>query len=724
MDINPEKPRFIIEEQKSLIWLMKKLGYKNIDPDSVCFGVSAMAMQAVLCGELEQFDKRRLRIKELFDKPPADEGGNDTLDHYDLDPSTKKEALEFKAFFDGVYLYQYPEQVAELYGHKKMRRQDVENTLPFTLPTSLKEKGITKVASCSGSYTINELANYFKNLHLALKKDNDRLLSLILHSAYHVINVSFDSEKKKWILIDPNVLPSRKREAKSYQGIATLVGEAFTAPVDWRSNNNAVFFHTEIFCKAPSTTIAAITSLKEDEEWKNLHTITPERIERKDAQGVNLLYLATYNGELDLVKEIITQNKKCISPDKECINPDNDKYIPLCVAAQEDHFEIVKFLVEQGADINQANTDGNTALDFAAENSREIYDYLLEKGGKIGIKNTDKLTTAKITNLPLDRKSEAVLPAHNGEVDLEKEITTQNKGCTKPDDPQYTPAAQEVYSKNVKFLVDQGANTNQTTKAENTASHFPAEITNLPLNRESKAVLPAHNEVFDLEKEITTQNKGYTKPGDPQHIPAAQEVYPENAENLFKIQNYLLEKGGNLKIKKIDTSTTTNNLKLGFFKKNLDGILAATTSSAIMGLTGGAILGGLSSTWAAIPTFGLSLLAIPVFMGIGFLGGALIGFTTGVLSSFIAEHTDNKKELTNNTAAKIQNINGRSSGLPNRIEPRKKSSNSTEWLTSEGSSKDLLSKSRFRLFPSSTPSSENNKKSNETTKKNNAPGQP
>ena len=37
-------------------------------------------------------------------------------------------------------------------------------------------------------------------------------------------------------------------------------------------------------------------------------------------------------------------------------------------ASYNGHLEIVKFLIENGADINIKNNDGKTALDFAEEN--------------------------------------------------------------------------------------------------------------------------------------------------------------------------------------------------------------------------------------------------------------------------------------------------------------------------------------------------------------------
>ena len=52
-------------------------------------------------------------------------------------------------------------------------------------------------------------------------------------------------------------------------------------------------------------------------------------------------------------------------------------------AAEKGHIEIVKLLLDHGADINAKDKDGKTALDLARENNKEkIVEYLKQAKAK------------------------------------------------------------------------------------------------------------------------------------------------------------------------------------------------------------------------------------------------------------------------------------------------------------------------------------------------------
>jgi len=62
---------------------------------------------------------------------------------------------------------------------------------------------------------------------------------------------------------------------------------------------------------------------------------------------------------------------------------DKDGKTPLILAATNDHFSIVKSLIEAGADLNMKDKEGRTALDCAKGKGLEnILELLKEKGTK------------------------------------------------------------------------------------------------------------------------------------------------------------------------------------------------------------------------------------------------------------------------------------------------------------------------------------------------------
>ena len=60
---------------------------------------------------------------------------------------------------------------------------------------------------------------------------------------------------------------------------------------------------------------------------------------------------------------------------------------PLFVAAQCNHLEVVKELLDRGADINTQMVDGATPLFIAAQNGHhQLLQFLIKKGALIDIK--------------------------------------------------------------------------------------------------------------------------------------------------------------------------------------------------------------------------------------------------------------------------------------------------------------------------------------------------
>ena len=98
-----------------------------------------------------------------------------------------------------------------------------------------------------------------------------------------------------------------------------------------------------------------------------------ENINAKDRDGWTALIWASCKGDLEIVKLLVESGADIDAKD-------NDGWTALMRASWRGYSEIVQYLVEIGADINIKNEDGKTALDLA--DTEEIKEILRKAGDK------------------------------------------------------------------------------------------------------------------------------------------------------------------------------------------------------------------------------------------------------------------------------------------------------------------------------------------------------
>jgi len=343
--------QIILKNQTNIIRMMNALGYRDVSPEGVCFGISCMVMQAILCGQLETFIKRMKKIQDLTEEYPVGMGGDQLIRYLEdegLPQNEKADIADLKQFFDGVHLYQSAYDMPRLLGEKTPGTQfDIANLMQLLTPKKMPGKISKSLARSCGCYDQNELQQYFKTLHETFSQMRlNKPISIILHSSYHVINVSYDPNQSKepWIFTDPNQLPPYSIKANNYVSLAEEVAKAFPGALDIKSNGYTSFFG-EFYSTDENITNTLQKSLAGNKNWEAIHQVTDKRIHYADATGVDLFYLASYAGEYDIVKKII-------ETDKTIINGANDK-VPLFIAAQNNFGKIVGLLLTNGADPNR-----------------------------------------------------------------------------------------------------------------------------------------------------------------------------------------------------------------------------------------------------------------------------------------------------------------------------------------------------------------------------------
>jgi len=117
---------------------------------------------------------------------------------------------------------------------------------------------------------------------------------------------------------------------------------------------------------------------------KELYSSKSKKESKTDHTGHSELSLALIHGDIDKVESIITTN-----PD--VINKLNVIGIsPLYYAAEHNHLEICKLLIEKKAEVNLSNASNYTALEVAAEsNGYKTVEYLIEKKADVNKRSSD-----------------------------------------------------------------------------------------------------------------------------------------------------------------------------------------------------------------------------------------------------------------------------------------------------------------------------------------------
>lgn len=213
--------------------------------------------------------------------------------------------------------------------------------------------------------------------------------------------------------------------------------------------------------KKGEETLETFEKLKDDVAVGDTQTIIEQlkknpHIHRTDDKGKTLLHYASYFGQLEIVKILLSMEYKIESID-------NDGNTPLILASEAGRDDVVKFLISQGANIETQNDDGWRPLHQSASNGHlEISKILIENKADINVKNKDGET-------PLHR---AIIEGHKKIVELltDKECLINDK-----DNNDWTPLHLAVtggYTEIVDILIKRKVGVNARGENGSTPLHY------------------------------------------------------------------------------------------------------------------------------------------------------------------------------------------------------------------------------------------------------------
>jgi ankyrin repeat protein len=107
--------------------------------------------------------------------------------------------------------------------------------------------------------------------------------------------------------------------------------------------------------------------------------------------GENALMLAAFDGQLPLVKSLVIQNKAAVN---------KPGWAPIHYAATNGHLEITQFLMASGAQVNALSPSETTPLMMSiGSGNDQLIKYLLDNGADLRLRNHEGYTAIDVAQL-------------------------------------------------------------------------------------------------------------------------------------------------------------------------------------------------------------------------------------------------------------------------------------------------------------------------------------
>ncbi|KAI9479256.1 hypothetical protein LPJ78_002676 [Coemansia sp. RSA 989] len=111
-----------------------------------------------------------------------------------------------------------------------------------------------------------------------------------------------------------------------------------------------------------------------------------QRIKKKPTANI---WTAASEGDIERVKELVGSDRKLVNA------KDPNGYTPLHAAASWKHLQLLKYLLDNGGDVNIVDSDGDTPLHICED--KQCAELLLKHGADMERKNKEGLTPVHTT---------------------------------------------------------------------------------------------------------------------------------------------------------------------------------------------------------------------------------------------------------------------------------------------------------------------------------------
>lgn len=339
--------------QNILLEKMRMLGYSEEELGGHCYGFSSMAVNAFLNGNIAQYQKRVTIISQLANEQITEirQGRMDqvfTIDEENIS------AYEILAFFDGVTLYQRPDDYKQVFNQNNSISQRQNLAAPLVRPAeSDSENKAAVLAETKWAIFDEEDFSFF--IHF-IQKNISTPFSIEVAANNHSISIHYDPNQG-WLLIDPNNLPGINYNKGNSQKLGLDIFNAF----DVGEENIYLATHFSFYTTNSNhqTFTRQFDDLEKKAKWQCIYEITADKATNLNGRNSNSpLHSAAKYDQYNLIGKLINAGADINSNNKK-------KSTPLLMAAMCGNIRSVMELVKHGADVNAKDEDGFTPISMA-----------------------------------------------------------------------------------------------------------------------------------------------------------------------------------------------------------------------------------------------------------------------------------------------------------------------------------------------------------------------
>lgn len=339
---------------------MKAVGYEP-EERGLCVGIAITATQDMLAGQFDLYENKLnyilshevslLQQQIQNTKKKNEEVGSEFLAIHE------KFILEVDRLLFKLMIHSKPSEVPQLFENgKRTTVQNAKRTMPLTQPAGIHLFDLGGFAFNFGDFGLwpsreVKLKAFFASLKQAAP---NQMITILIENLSHTIQIAYHPDKNLWSITDSEQ-SQMIQFLDSEEMLSNAVYKAFQM---FDGSNNHTFF-SHVYLNSPDDeTILSLQKWKVDQHQKMVKMMNTFSNEEK----ICLLHTAA-KGDIETIKVLrlaqINFNEKW------------DDTTALFRAASYDEFDIVEYLLSNGANPNEGYSDGLSPLIIACENGCE-----------------------------------------------------------------------------------------------------------------------------------------------------------------------------------------------------------------------------------------------------------------------------------------------------------------------------------------------------------------